>query len=83
MFVFASTSFNRNSVEKLSDLAAAEAKVATDMLQIAQAKSSVAEEASTSDTVMQVTETTIPNTENGADVRLHPRAVRDPHSFLL
>ncbi|CAM8979401.1 unnamed protein product [Rhodiola kirilowii] len=68
-------SMSGNPVDKLRDLSAAEAKVATDMLQVAQAKSAMAEEASTSDTIMHAPEKTLPSIENGADVRLHPRAV--------
>ena len=64
-------------MEKLAEASAAEAEAATAVWQAVQAASAIpAEETSVSDENSQAAETILEGSDNEADVRLHPRAVR-------
>ncbi|KAL8028973.1 hypothetical protein ABFX02_14G197700 [Erythranthe guttata] len=66
---------DKDSMEKLAEASAAEAKVANAVWQSAQAASASPEETSLSDGNSQSAETTSEGSDTEADVRLHPRAV--------
>ncbi|KAK4741575.1 hypothetical protein SAY87_025163 [Trapa incisa] len=72
---FGGMSMDKSSMEKLRLASEAEAEAASAVWQAVQASSVSAEQTSVSEENSQVTETVSDDSDNGADVRLHPRAV--------